>query len=187
VDPAAAGFNPAIFDENGPYDAVCWAHGANLSDNVYNVDIVQHEELYKINVVFVLITLKILLERNLLSKPARLCVISSIWQNIVRQDKMSYCITKAALQGLVRSAAIDMAKDGHLINAVLPGVLETPMTRRNLSQEQLDRVTSATPFRRLPTLESVAGLVAFLCSERNEGITGQFVEADLGFSHARII
>ena len=74
-----------------------------------------------------------------------------------------------------------------MINAVLPGALETPMTQRNLTAEQIDRLTHATGFGRLPMLTDVASLVCYLCSEQNTGITGQFIAADLGFSHVRIV
>jgi len=63
----------------------------------------------------------------------------------------------------------------------------TPMTRRNLSAEQIDRLTSATGFGRLASLEDVANVVCYLCSSENTGITGQFIAADLGFSRVRIV
>jgi NAD(P)-dependent dehydrogenase (short-subunit alcohol dehydrogenase family) len=187
LDPFAPGFDPEILDRNAPYAAVCWAQGSNFNDSIYDFNQARHEEIYRANVMFILVTLNLLLQRNLLRKSARLCLISSIWQNLARQNKISYSITKSALQGLVLSAATDIAREGHLINGVLPGVLDTPMTRKNLSAEQVERVSSATLFKSLPTLESVASLVAFLCSDRNIGITGQFIEADLGFSRVRII
>lgn len=96
-------------------------------------------------------------------------------------------MTKAALQGLVLSAAADLGKDGYLINAILPGALDTPMTRKNLAPEQLERLQSATLFNRLPTLADVGSLAYFLCSEGNTSITGQFIATDLGFSHVRIL
>ena len=61
------------------------------------------------------------------------------------------------------------------------------MTRRNLSSDQIDRLSSATGFGRLPELADVASLVLYLCSTQNTGITGQFIAADLGFSHVRIV
>ena len=61
------------------------------------------------------------------------------------------------------------------------------MTRRNLAPEQLDRLSRATGFNRLPSLTDVAGLTCFLCSPENTGVTGQFIAADLGFSHVRIV
>lgn len=187
LDPLAEGFGSKLLRSVEAYTAVCWAQGANRNDSVYNVDLDAHMEIYKANVVYVLITLQALLEQKLLAPSARLCVISSIWQTLARQSKLSYCISKAALQGLVLSASADLASDGYLINAVLPGALETPMTRKNLAAEQIERLSSATGFGRLPALTDVASLVCYLCSQENTGITGQFIAADLGFSHVRIV
>lgn len=186
-DPSASSADEACFDLQGPYDAVVFAQGANANDSLYAFDAEKHLALYEANCLFIMKALQLLLARGLLAKPARLCVISSIWQNRARQNKFSYCVTKAALQGLVLSAAADLAQDGHLINAVLPGVLETPMTRANLKAGQIETVEKATLFGRLPALDDVAGVVQFLCSPQNSGITGQFISADLGFSHVRIL
>ncbi len=187
LDPFADNFDDSVLDKYGPFSAVCWAQGANINDSAYDVDTEQHMELYRANCLFVVITLQKLLSRKLLSEASRLCVISSIWQNIARQNKYSYCITKAALQGLVLSAAADLAGDGHLINAVLPGALDTPMTQRNLSADQIKQFETATKFNRMPKLNDVSNLVFHLCSPNNTGITGQFIASDLGYSHVRII
>jgi hypothetical protein len=61
------------------------------------------------------------------------------------------------------------------------------MTRKNLTAEQIERLTAATGHRRLVTLDEVATAVCFLCSPANTGITGQFIAADLGFSRVRIV
>ncbi len=180
-------FDPHQLRGEQPYTSACWAQGANCNDSIYNVDLEQHMALYQANVAYILVTLKALLDHTLLAPSARLCVISSIWQNLARQSKLSYCISKAALQGLVLSASADLAGAGILINAVLPGALETPMTRKNLTGEQIDGLSSATGFGRLPALTDVASLVLYLCSAQNTGITGQFIAADLGFSHVRIV
>ena len=171
----------------GPFDAVCWAQGANCNDSVYQFDRLEHESLYRANVLYILQSLHILVTNEALARPARLCIVSSIWQNLARQNKLSYCITKAALRGLVLSAANDLGRDGHMVNAVLPGVIDTPMTRRNLSPAQIDSVVAATQFGRLPALQDVAKAVLSLCAASNTGITGQFVTVDLGYSHVRIV
>ena len=171
----------------GPFEAICWAQGMNCSDSVYDFDPVRHGELYNANVLYVLNSLQVLLGEALLCKPARLCVISSIWQDMARQSKLSYCVTKSALHGLVLSAAADLARDGHVINAILPGVIDTPMTRLNLTPEQIRQVEGATLFRRLPTLGEVASCVFSLCGQDNSGITGQFINVDLGYSGVRVI
>ncbi|MHB1022589.1 MAG: SDR family oxidoreductase [Acidobacteriaceae bacterium] len=187
LDPLAPDFSPAPLQSHGPYHAVCWAQGANTNDSAYDVDMARHVEIYRANCLYILATLRALLDHDLLVRPARLCVISSVWQNLARQNKLSYCMTKAALQGLVLSASADLAVDGHLINAVLPGALDTPMTRQNLNAEQINKLSSATKFGKLPTLQDVSSLVMFFCSPENTGITGQFIAADLGFSHVRIV
>jgi 3-oxoacyl-[acyl-carrier protein] reductase len=187
ADPLSSDFEVGTLSFGAPYTAVCWAQGANLNDSVYDVDVEKHLSIYRANCLYILVTLRALLDRKFMSAGSRFCVISSIWQNLARQSKLSYCMSKAALQGLVLSAAADLAADGHLINAVLPGALDTPMTRRNLSPEQIDRLSTATAFGRLPDLASVASLACYLCSPENTGITGQFIAADLGFSHVRIV
>lgn len=184
---AATAAGDAALLEGGPYTSVVWAQGANSSDNVHNVDLDAHMALYQANCLYILATLKFLLDRKALAPGARLCVISSIWQNLARQDKLSYCMSKAALQGLVLSASADLAKQGMLINAILPGALDTPMTRKNVAPAQLDKLSGATYFDKLPALEDVSQLALFLCSSQNTGITGQFIAADLGFSHVRLL
>jgi 3-oxoacyl-[acyl-carrier protein] reductase len=187
IDPLDEKYDPAIFDTAAPYSAVIWAQGANLNDSVYTVNAEENIDLYRANCLFIVITLRTILDRRLLAPGARLCVISSIWQTIARQNKLSYGMTKAALQGLVLSAAADLGKDGYLINAILPGALDTPMTRQNLTPEQIDLLQSATLFGRLPTPADVSSLAFFLCSDANTSITGQSIAVDLGFSHVRIL
>jgi len=174
-------------NELGPFDAVCWAQGKNGNDSIYSFDEVSHREMYEANVTYVLSSLSYLITNNLLTKPSRLCVVSSIWQEIARQNKLSYGVSKSALRGLVLSLANDMAVDGHLVNAVLPGALDTPMTHQNLSEKQLGAVVNGTHFSRLTSLEDVANTAYFLCSLENTGVTGQFMKVDLGYSDVRII
>jgi NAD(P)-dependent dehydrogenase (short-subunit alcohol dehydrogenase family) len=168
-------------------DAAVWAQGANCNDDIFDFDLQRHNELYAANVSFILVSLQALLNADRLASPSRLCIISSIWQNVARQKKLTYCTTKAALHGLVQSLAIDLGRAGHLVNAVLPGALDTPMTRANLSAAQIGALEDMTPLGTLPTLTDVCGLVAFLCLEENTGITGQFIAADKGFSHAKLL
>lgn len=172
---------------NKQIDCVVWAQGMNFNDSIIQFDQDLHLKMYEANVGFILNTLNHLINQQLLKKSAKLCVISSIWQNIARQNKLSYCVTKSALQGLVQSVSIDLGREGYLMNAVLPGALDTPMTRNNLSKEQIQSLEMATPLHSLPQLRDVSELVYFLCSELNTGITGQFICADKGFSHARIL
>lgn len=167
------------------FDAVVWAQGANLNDNITDVDDEAFAELMQANVGFVVSTMSSLLDSKKITNGARLCVISSIWQQAIRPKKLSYAITKSALSGLVQSAALDLADQNILVNAILPGVLDTPMTRSVLSSEQINSVATRTGFARLVTPQEVAVLCHFICSEANTTLTGQSLVADLGFSNVR--
>ena len=178
---------PDNLNAQPPFDAVCWAQGTNLNDSIYSFDKISHQALYEVNVLFVLESLSRMLKARLLAKSAKLCIVSSIWQEISRQNKLSYGISKSALKGLVLSLANDLAEDGYLVNAVLPGALDTQMTRRNLSEEQIRLIERSTKFNRLATLGDVASTIHFLCSDENSGLNGQFLKVDLGFSDVRNI
>jgi 3-oxoacyl-[acyl-carrier protein] reductase len=186
-DPSSGTPGTAQLGAGMPYAAVCWAQGSNMSDSVLDVDSSKHLDLYRANCLFVLETLRILLDRDMLTQTARLVVVSSIWQRVARQNKLSYIMSKAALGGLVQSASVDLAERGILINAVLPSVLDTAMTAANLTPAQIDGIAGATGFGRLASVDAVVAAIEFLCSERNIGITGQSVAVDLGYSHARLV
>lgn len=186
VDP----FGKAGMDElvtAGRFDAVVWAQGANVNDTVGQLDLEVHRQVLEANCFFVSHTLDALVRSEQLVPGSRLCVLSSIWQELARQDKYSYTVSKAAIAGLVRSASVDLAALNIFINAVLPGVVDTAMTRAVLAPEQIERFEQATGFGRLVTATDVADAVWFLCSLLNNGITGQFVAVDLGYAHGRIV
>jgi len=186
-DVMAAGADSVVPPELPRINAAVWAQGENCNDDIFDFDMQRHNELYAANVSFILVSLQALLRADRLAAPSKLCIISSIWQNIARQKKLSYCTTKAALQGLVQSLAIDLGPAGHLVNAVLPGALDTAMTRANLSAAQIGALEDMAPLGTLPTLADVCGLVGFLCLQDNTGITGQFIAADKGFSYAKLL
>ena len=167
--------------------AVVWSQGVNASDSIEVFDRSSFESVLQANCTYVAVTLGALLQRDLLAPGARLCVVSSIWQVVARQDKLSYTVSKAAVGGLVRSCAVDLAERGMLINAVLPGALDTPMTRAMLSEAQLAGLTDSTGFRRLATVPDVVSLVCYLCSDANTGVTGQSIAVDLGFCVGRLV
>jgi hypothetical protein len=186
-DPLADDIAEALAGEL-PFDGVAFAQGANLADSVQSFDAARHLELYRANCLSVIAGLSALHGAGLLAAAgARIAVVSSIWQDRARADKLSYTVTKAAIGGLVRSAAVDLGAEGHLVNGVLPGVLDTPMTAANVSAEQLAVVRAKTMVGRLPDLDTVADLICFLCSAENNSINGQSITVDLGMSNAHLL
>jgi len=98
--------------------------------------------------------------------------------------RTSYAASKAALESLTRTMAIEHASEGITANAVAPGPTETELFRTNnpVGSEGEARYLAQVPMRRLGTPGEMAALVAFLCSDRAGFITGQTIYADGGAS-----
>jgi len=163
-------------------DIIVWSQGVNTNDSILSMNTETYQHVMNINVDFIVQTLHHLWEIGKINQGARLCIISSIWQEISRSNKFSYTVSKAAIAGLVRSAAIDFAPHGILVNAVLPGVVDTLMTRAMLSEQQKNKVLQETPLARLTQPEDIAFAVWSLVSPHNRAITGQSIIVDGGFS-----
>lgn len=174
-------YNTASFNSLPSLDAVVWAQGLNCSDTVATFEHEDLQRLIQANVMFIAASLQALLSAEKLNSGSRLAVVSSIWQVESRAGKFSYTVSKAALQGLVKSCALDLGPRGILINAVLPGVVDTPMTRTHLSAEQISSISSQSALGRLPEPADIASAVGFLISPVNRAITGQFLTVDAGY------
>lgn len=90
-----------------------------------------------------------------------------------------YGASKAAQQGFMRSAALEVARDGITINGVLPGNILTEGLEAQ-GQEYLDQMTRSVPLHRLGTPRDIGAAAAFLASEEAGYITGQTLIIDGG-------
>jgi len=121
---------------------------------------------------------------------ARVVNLSSISGRSGRSDQAHYAAAKCAVISLTQSAALAFASQGITVNAICPGVVDTPMTtgiheiRAGVlgitPQESLGRMIAKIPLGRLETTEDVAGVVSFLCSSDAAYITGQSLNVDGG-------
>jgi len=115
------------------------------------------------------------------NKWGRIVNISSCYSLVSRKQRAAYSASKAGLNSLTRTAAIEFAAYGILVNAICPGFVETDMTSQNNTPEQISELCSHIPLSRLGTPDEVADFVFYLGSEQNSYITGQALIVDGGF------
>jgi NAD(P)-dependent dehydrogenase (short-subunit alcohol dehydrogenase family) len=168
------------------FDTVIFAQGANNNDSVINHSLDDLNRLFEANVSFISTTTKALILHNLIKHKAKMVILSSFWEQITRQEKMSYTITKAAVGGLVRSMAVDLGNaKGILVNGLLPGVVDSPMARGLLKPEQIENVQRQTPGHKMIIPTDVANAAYLLGCEDNTAISGQSLFVDYGFTVSR--
>lgn len=168
----------------GEVNIIVWCHGYNFNDNINNFDYENFNKMVCGNVSFILNTLNILLKENKILEGSKLVIISSIWEEFTRENKLSYSITKSALSGLVKNISYDLSSKNILINNILPGVIDNEMSQKTLTSDQFNYIKNYMNFNRLISLDDIYKTVKFLVIE-NSGITGQSIKVDLGFTNLR--
>jgi len=95
-----------------------------------------------------------------------------------------YAASKGGLVQLTRALATAWAKDNIQVNAVLPGWIDTALTRR--AREEVsglhERVIARTPAGRWGAPEDLAGIAVFLCSSASDFVTGTAIPVDGGYA-----
>ena len=131
-------------------------------------------------------------ERHLADAPARrhFIVISSILGRFGVPGYTGYCASKAAVLGMVRAFALELAPRGVLVNAICPGWVDTDMAWEGIegmakgmgiSRDEAHRMAmSAVPLGRMGTPEEIAGLVSWLFSPAAACFTGQGIDINGG-------
>lgn len=112
----------------------------------------------------------------------RIVSISSIFGIISKERRLLYTTTKSALIGMTKTLALELGGYNILVNAIAPGYVLTELTRQNNSPEEIERISSAIPLKRMAEPAEIAEVAAFLCSDKNTYITGQAIVVDGGFT-----
>ena len=105
--------------------------------------------------------------------------ITSVWGVHGASCEVHYSAAKAGLIGLTKALAKEVGASGITVNAVAPGVIDSPMNSAHLTAEELAELAEETPVGRLGRADEVAKAVRALAE--NRFITGQILGVDGGF------
>jgi NAD(P)-dependent dehydrogenase (short-subunit alcohol dehydrogenase family) len=133
------------------------------------------------NVLGVLLSMKHELRVMLAQGSGSIVNVSSAYGSVGAAGASVYVASKHAVEGLTKSAALEVAGSGVRVNVVAPGTTDTDMlTRFTNTGENKAALVSTVPFKRLGTTEEIAHVIAFVASAHASYMTGASIPVDGG-------
>jgi 2-keto-3-deoxy-L-fuconate dehydrogenase len=174
----------------GPFNILVHAAAASHHGGCLDTDPAVFRDLYDVNVGGAVRLLQALVPGMRAAGGGAVVMLSSINASFATPTLAAYAATKAALNNLVQTAALELAPDHIRINAIAPASIDTPAMRasyaRHSDPEEARRRNAARhPLERIGSAEEVAELALFLVSSRAEWITGSVYRIDGGASVTR--
>lgn len=114
-------------------------------------------------------------------KRGKIINISSMWGVYGASCETVYSATKAAVIGLTKALARELAPSNIQVNCVAPGAVDTKMNN-NLSEEEKKAFSQEIPMGRFGRPEEIAGVVSFLAGSDSDYVTAQVITADGGLT-----
>ena len=163
-----------------PIDILVNNAGINLIAPGSEVSDQNIEDTIQVNLVAPIRLIRGIVPHMIQKRYGRIVNISSIWSLVSKPGRITYSASKAGLNGVTRTLAVELASYNILVNSVAPGYTNTELTEINNTKDQIEEIKKLIPLGRLAEPEEIAEVVYFLCSEANTYITGQVIFADGG-------
>lgn len=142
------------------------------------------KNIYEVNVFAGIELLRHFTKKKYSKDGASAVFVSSVMGVLGQPGKIGYCSSKAAVLGMVKASALEFAKRKIRVNAVLPGVVNTPMTQNLFSQisaENVEEIKAMHPLG-IGEVSDIVPTIEFLISASSRWITGQNFIIDGGYS-----
>ena len=137
------------------------------------------EKIYRTNVFGSFYCAKAAVRPMMKSKWGRIIFMGSVVGESGNAGQAAYAGTKAALDGMAKSLAKELATRNITVNVIAPGYIETDMTNA-LSEEQQEQIRSMIPLGKVGSPEDIANASVFLASDDAKYITGQVLNVNGG-------
>jgi 3-oxoacyl-[acyl-carrier protein] reductase len=181
TEPAAMGAMAAeAVARQGGIDVLCANAGIFPAAKLADMTPENWDEVLNTNLKGMFLAIKACLPALQRSGRGRIVVTSSITGPITGYPGWThYGASKAGQLGFIRTAAIELARHGITINAVMPGNIKTEGLD-GLGQDYLDRMTASIPLKRLGSVEDIGHAALFFASDEAAYVTGQTLVVDGG-------
>ena len=157
-------------------------NNAGIAQQKLFTDITQadYDRMFDCNVRSVFNCCQCALPYMIHNKYGRIINVSSMWGIVGASCEVHYSASKAAVIGMTKALAREVAPSGITVNCIAPGVIDTPMNKC-FDEETMNALIEETPVGRIGTPEDVARAVLFFADEKSGFITGQILGVDGAF------
>ena len=121
-----------------------------------------YDDMLNVNLRLPFELINIISKRMIINKFGRVVNIGSIFGVISKAKRSIYSTSKFGIHGLTVGASNDLAKHNILVNTVSPGFVLTDLTRQNLSDSEMKKITEEIPIRKKANPNYISNLVVFL-------------------------
>lgn len=163
-----------VLEQSGRVDILVNNAGITRDQLMMKMSEEEWDDVMEVNVKSCYNTCKTLVRHFLKARKGKIINISSIVGMIGNPGQVNYAASKAAIIGLTKALAKELASRGICVNCVAPGFIATPMTEA-MTEAQKKAAVEQIPFGRMGTPEEVANSVLFLASGLSDYITGQVI------------
>ena len=173
-----------ICKDFGEIDILVNSAGVNIPQNVEEVTLEAWDTVMDTNIKGLFFCCQAVGKLSMIPRKKGVIInISSQAGKVALPFRAVYCSSKGAVDQLTRVLAFEWAKYNIRVNAVAPTFVETPFTKKMLTDKEFsDYVMNQIPLKRLATTDDVANAVCFLASNQSSMITGAIVPVDGGWT-----
>jgi 2-keto-3-deoxy-L-fuconate dehydrogenase len=184
-DTALAEVFARMTERLGAPDILVHAAAASVPGGTIDTDPAAFADIYDVNLIGAVRLLRLCVPPMRAAGKGAIILLSSINADFATPTLAAYAASKAALDSLTRTAALEFAPDYIRVNAIAPASIDTPLLRGSFGlQPDPERARAENalrhPLARLGTAEEVAELALFLASDRASWITGAIYPIDGG-------
>jgi NAD(P)-dependent dehydrogenase (short-subunit alcohol dehydrogenase family) len=150
------------------------------------MDLKKWDDVIRINVTAAMLLSQAFVSEHVSLTASSIVFVGSVMSLVGQPAKSSYCASKAALVGLTKSLALELAKEKKRVNLICPGMVETELLqefRTLVGPEKMEAFEKLHPLG-FGSTRDVSHAVAYLISDASRWITGTSLVVDGGFTAA---